>query len=42
MNTSLRAILIDDESISRSTLRTYLERYCPDVEIVAEGDGVEA
>ncbi|MEL7064033.1 MAG: response regulator, partial [Bacteroidota bacterium] len=42
MNTPLRAILIDDESISRSTLRTYLERYCPDVEIVAEGDGVEA
>ncbi|MEL6134678.1 MAG: response regulator, partial [Bacteroidota bacterium] len=40
MSIPLRAILIDDESISRNTLRTYLDRYCADVEIVAEGDGV--
>ncbi len=39
---SLQAIIIDDEAISRETLRTYLDRYCPRVEVLAEADGVEA
>lgn len=38
----LRTIIIDDEEHSRQALRTYLERYCPDVKIVAEGDGIES
>ena len=36
----LNAIIIDDEAISRETLRTYLDRYCPNVKVLAEADGV--
>lgn len=37
-----RVILIDDESKSRETLRTFLHDYCPDVEVIGEADGVLA
>ena len=36
----LNAIIIDAEAISRETLRTYLDRYCPNVKVLAEADGV--
>ncbi|MCI4668572.1 MAG: LytTR family DNA-binding domain-containing protein [Bacteroidia bacterium] len=39
MNT-LKAIIIDDEAISRETLRTYLDRYCDKVDVLGEADGV--
>ncbi|MBP9104909.1 MAG: response regulator transcription factor [Chitinophagaceae bacterium] len=34
----IRAILIDDEKMSRLTLRKLLELYCPAVEIIAEAE----
>ncbi|MEL6141469.1 MAG: LytTR family DNA-binding domain-containing protein [Bacteroidota bacterium] len=37
----MKTIIVDDEADSREALRTYLGRYCPDVEIIAEGDGIE-
>lgn len=38
--TALRAVIIDDEAISRDTLRTYLDRYCKNVEVLGEAEGV--
>lgn len=35
----IKAIIIEDEKMSRETLRRLLEKYCPIVEIVAEADG---
>lgn len=37
---TLKAIIADDESAARETLRNYVERYCPDVEIIAEAKDV--
>ena len=37
----LRAILIDDESSSRSSLRQKIGTHCPDIEIIAECEGGE-
>lgn len=34
----IRAIIIEDEKMSRETLRRLLDKYCPQVEIVAEAD----
>ncbi|MBK7290503.1 MAG: response regulator [Chitinophagaceae bacterium] len=34
----IRAILVDDEKMSRLTLRKLLELYCPAVEIIAEAE----
>ena len=36
----IRALIVDDEENSRFTLRELLQRYCPEVEILAEADGV--
>lgn len=36
---SIKAILIEDEIRSRETLRGLLERYCKNVEVLAEADG---
>jgi two-component system, LytTR family, response regulator len=35
----IRAIIVEDEKMSRETLRRLLEKYCPEVEVVAEADG---
>jgi len=35
----IKAIIIEDEKMSRETLRRLLEKYCPTVEVVAEADG---
>lgn len=35
----IKAIIIEDEKMSRETLRRLLEKYCPAVEILAEADG---
>lgn len=37
-----KAIIIDDESRSRETLREMLKLYCPDVEVVSEGMDVQS
>ncbi|MEM9528914.1 MAG: LytTR family DNA-binding domain-containing protein [Bacteroidota bacterium] len=36
----MKALLIDDETPSRNALRHYLEKYCPEVMVVGEADGV--
>lgn len=36
-----RALLIDDETKSRTTLCSFLSKYCPSIEIVGEADGVK-
>lgn len=36
----MKTIIIDDEAPSREALRHYLTKYCPDVEVVGEADGV--
>jgi two-component system, LytTR family, response regulator len=38
----LRTVIIDDDEDARSTLRSFLVQYCPNVEIVAEADGVSS
>lgn len=35
----IHAIIVEDEKMSRETLRRLLEKYCPEVEVVAEADG---
>lgn len=35
----IKAIIIEDEKMSRETLHRLLEKYCPSVEIIAEADG---
>ncbi len=37
----IKAVIIDDESKSRNTLREMLGRYCVNVNVIAEADGVE-
>ena len=39
---SLRAIIVEDERASRETLLSYLEKYCPDVEVVGMADTVKS
>jgi two-component system LytT family response regulator len=36
----LKAVIVEDELASRETLANYLQKYCPDVELVAEADSV--
>jgi two-component system, LytTR family, response regulator len=36
----IKAIVVDDEAASRNVLRSYLEKYCTDVQVVAEADSV--
>lgn len=36
----LKALIADDESAARETLRNYIQRYCPEVEIAAEARDV--
>ena len=35
----IRAIIVEDEKLSRQTLRRMLEKYCPKVEVVSEAEG---
>jgi two-component system LytT family response regulator len=35
----IRAIIVEDEKMSRETLRRMLEKYCPSIEVVAEAEG---
>ncbi|MFK8161199.1 MAG: LytR/AlgR family response regulator transcription factor [Lewinella sp.] len=38
----MKTLLIDDEQPSRQALRHYLGKYCPEVKVVGEADGVES
>lgn len=37
-----RALLVDDESKSRTALRSFLSKYCPTIDIVGEAEGVKS
>jgi len=37
----LKSVIVEDESASRETLRNYINKYCPDVEILGEADSVK-
>jgi two-component system, LytTR family, response regulator len=37
-----KALLVDDESKSRTALRSFLSKYCPTIEIVGEAEGVKS
>lgn len=37
----LKAVIVDDEEASRDTLKNYLSKYCPDVEVMALTDSVK-
>jgi two-component system LytT family response regulator len=37
----LKAIIVDDETASRETLANYLQKYCPEVELLALADSVK-
>ena len=37
----IKALIIDDESYSREVIRTIVEEYCPNVQIVGEADNAE-
>ena len=36
----MKALIVDDESAARDTLRAYLTKYCPDVDILGEAADV--
>ncbi len=38
----IRAIIVEDEKMSRDTLSKMLEKYCPEVEVVAQAEGFRA
>lgn len=38
----LKAVIVEDEAMSRSILAGYLTKYCPDVSLVAEADSVKS
>lgn len=42
MNEKLKAVIVEDELASRETLTAYLEKYCPDVDLLAEADSVKS
>ncbi len=37
----IKAVIIEDEVVSRETLINYLEKYCPDVRVVGEAGNIE-
>lgn len=37
----MKAIIVDDEVISRNVIREYLAKYCPDVQLLGEADSVQ-
>lgn len=38
---SIKAILVDDEKNNRLALRKLIEKFCPQVSVIAECDGVD-
>jgi len=38
----IKSVIIDNEKKSRKTIRNFLQKYCNDVEILGEADGVES
>jgi two-component system LytT family response regulator len=42
MSDPLKAIIVEDEASSRETLKNYLGKYCPDVNLMTMADSVES
>jgi two-component system LytT family response regulator len=42
MSDPLKAIIVEDEASSRETLKNYLGKYCPDVNLMSMVDSVES
>lgn len=38
---NIKAIIIEDETISRDILRNYIKKYCPNVEVLGEAGNIE-
>lgn len=36
----IKAVIIEDEAIGRSTLRNYLSKYCPEIQILGEAENI--
>ncbi|RKF04409.1 LytTR family two component transcriptional regulator [Tenacibaculum lutimaris] len=41
MTMKIRAIIVEDEQISRDILRNYIAKYCPNVELLGEASNIE-
>jgi len=41
MSFTLKAIIVEDEKTSREILRNYLNKYCPNVQVVGEAENVD-
>lgn len=37
----ISAVIVDDESIARDVLRNYLQKYCPQVQIIGEAENIK-
>ena len=37
----IKAVIVDDELIAREVLRSYLTKYCPQVEILGEAENIK-
>uniref|UniRef100_UPI003673149E LytR/AlgR family response regulator transcription factor n=1 Tax=Plantactinospora endophytica TaxID=673535 RepID=UPI003673149E len=37
----IKAIIVEDEQISRDILRNYIAKYCPNVELLGEASNIE-
>jgi len=42
MGDKLKAVIVEDELASRETLTAYIEKYCPDVELLGDADSVKS
>ena len=40
MSNKITALIVDDEQASRITLRNYLDKYCPSVEVLGEAENI--
>ena len=40
MSNQLKAVIVEDEEASRETLKNYLEKYCPDVKLMAMAESI--
>ncbi len=41
MSIKLKTIIVEDEKTSRDILKNYLEKYCPNVEVVGEAENID-
>ncbi len=37
----IKAVIVDDEIMAREVLRSYLTKYCPQVELLGEAENIK-